>query len=149
MTAEPSYSYLYDAESRACAVESTLVPGMTQMTGYLYDASGARIAKGTLSTFSCDRPQNGFQPTEQYILGPSGENLTMLDGSGNWQRTNIYGGGALLVTPISVKRDEQPNPASPNSRSAAFNESQTSCLRPSSKAESCRAPSEIHRHGRE
>ena len=37
----------------------------------------------------------------------------MLDGSGNWQRTNIYGGGAMLAT-----MDEQPNPAYPGTQGA-------------------------------
>ena len=35
--AKPGYSYLYDGDGRVCAVESTLVPGMTQMTGYIYE----------------------------------------------------------------------------------------------------------------
>ena len=37
----------------------------------------------------------------------------MLDGSGNWQRTNIYGGGELLAT-----MDQQPNPAYPGTQGA-------------------------------
>lgn len=42
-------SYLYDAEGRICAVNSTPVPGLTTMTGYVYDADGTRVAKGKTS----------------------------------------------------------------------------------------------------
>jgi hypothetical protein len=38
---------------------------------------------------SCDPTTNGFQFTENYVLGPSDEELTMLDGSNNWKRTNV------------------------------------------------------------
>lgn len=90
--------YLYDGDGRLCAVSSTPVPGMTTMTGYIYNAEGARVAKGTISSMSCDVTANGFQLTESYVLGQGGEQLSMMGGSGNWQRTNVYGGGALLAT---------------------------------------------------
>jgi hypothetical protein len=72
-------------------------------TGYLYDAEGARVAKGTLSQFTCDTVStdstcNGFTPTEFYVLGPSGEQLTETDGQGNWKHTNVYAAGALIAT---------------------------------------------------
>ncbi|KAA6457181.1 hypothetical protein DYQ86_22845 [Acidobacteria bacterium AB60] len=68
--------------------------------GYLYDAGGARLAKGTITAWTCDPTTNGFQVTENYVLGFSGEELSMLDGSNNvnWQRTNIYAGGKLIGT---------------------------------------------------
>lgn len=53
------------------------------MTGYIYDADGNRVAKGTLSSLSCNSASNGFAVTETYILGPGGEQLTELDGSGS------------------------------------------------------------------
>jgi RHS repeat-associated protein len=98
MTYGGQSQYLYDAEGRICAVESTLEPGFTTLTGYLYDADGNRVAKGTITTMSCDPTTNGFQLTENYVLGPGGEELTMIDGQGNWQRTNVYAAGLLLGT---------------------------------------------------
>jgi hypothetical protein len=65
--------YLYDGEGRICAVASTPIPGMTAMTGYLYDANGTRVAKGTITAWSCDPAVNGFQTTNDYILGPGGD----------------------------------------------------------------------------
>jgi RHS repeat-associated protein len=91
-------SYVYDAEGRICAVQSTPVLGFTTMTGYIYDAEGNRVAKGTITTLSCDPTQNGFQFAENYVLGPSGEELSMLNGSNTWQRTNVYAGGKLIGT---------------------------------------------------
>ena len=91
-------TYLYDAEGRVCAVKREPVQGNWTMTGYLYDANGARIAKGTITTMSCDPTANGFQISENYVLGPSGEELSMLDGNNNWQRTNVYAGGKLIGT---------------------------------------------------
>ena len=71
---------------------------MPLRTGYLYDADGARVAKGTITTMSCDPTANGFQITENYVLGPSGEELSMVDGTNTWQRTNVYVGGRLTAT---------------------------------------------------
>ena len=47
---------------------------------------------------SCDPAANGFQITENYVLGPSGEDLSMVDGTNTWQRTNVYVGGRLMAT---------------------------------------------------
>ena len=91
-------TYLYDAEGRVCAVTSEPIPGMPTMTGYLYDADGNRVAKGTITSMSCDPGSNGFQLAESYVLDTSGEELTMLDGNSNWQRTNVFGAGKLLAT---------------------------------------------------
>jgi RHS repeat-associated protein len=104
--------YLYDGEGRICAVASTPVPGMTAMTGYLYDASGARVAKGRITAWSCDPGVNGFQTTNDYILGPGGEQVTEMGvgtaSSANpasdsnsaltWQHTNVYAAGSLIAT---------------------------------------------------
>ena len=90
-------SYVYDAEGRVCAVENAAIPGMPTYTGYLYDAQGNRVAKGTIGTMSCDPTTNGFQITESYVLGPSGEELSMFNGS-NWQRTNVFAGSKLVGT---------------------------------------------------
>jgi RHS repeat-associated protein len=91
-------SYLYDAEGRLCAVNN----GSLSMWQYLYDASGTRVAKGTLSTWptSCQAPTtaNGFTLTNQYLLDSSGDQITELDGSGNWKHTNAWEGGHLSVT---------------------------------------------------
>ena len=35
-----------------------------------------------IETMSCDITTNGFQPTAGYVVGPSGEQLTEVDGSG-------------------------------------------------------------------
>ncbi len=40
---------------------------------------------------------NGFQFTKSTVLGPSGEELTTLDGSNTWLRTNVYVGGRLML----------------------------------------------------
>ena len=98
--------YSYDAEGRICAMQSTPAPGFTAAYGYLYDADGTRVAKGTITAspnpvsqpLSCDPTTNGFQFTENYVLGPGGEELTMLNGSNVWQRTNVYAGGKLVAT---------------------------------------------------
>jgi RHS repeat-associated protein len=80
---------------------------MTTMTGYLYDAEGTRVAKGGFSTWSCDPAVNGFATTNDYILGPGGEQMTEMgvqaqQGSAPpqlaWQHTNVWAGGKLLAT---------------------------------------------------
>ena len=114
--------YLYDAEGRICAEASTPVPGMTTMTGYVYDAEGNRVAKGTISSWSCDPSANGLTAAgneTDYILGPGGEQVTEMaqdaNGAMNWQRSYVYAGGALIAT-----YDPVPNPAyNPANPSAA------------------------------
>lgn len=87
--------YLYDGDGRMCASLKKVV-GL--MTGYLYDAEGQRVAKGTLSSFSCDLATNGFQMSNEYVAGPDGQPLTEFDGQGNWLHTNAYAGGQLVAT---------------------------------------------------
>ena len=86
-------AYLYDAEGRICAVASN-----GSATGYLYDAAGNRVAKGSISTMSCDITTNGFVQTAGYVVGPSGEQLTEVDASNNWKHTNVYAGGKQIGT---------------------------------------------------
>ena len=90
-------NYLYDAEGRVCAVAYTPTPGNTSYYGYEYDAEGNRVAKGTITTWSCDPSVSGLSYTESYVLSPGGQQLTMLDGTGHWQRTNVYAGGLLAT----------------------------------------------------
>jgi RHS repeat-associated protein len=81
------------------------------MTGYLYNAEGVRIAKGTIATMSCDPVTSGFQLTESYVLGQGGEELTQLDGNNNWQRTNVYGAGKQLATYDLISDPTNPSPS--------------------------------------
>jgi RHS repeat-associated protein len=108
VTNDSANAYLYDAEGRVCAVQSGGNGGPA--TGYVYDADGNRVAKGSLTQFTCDMNPadtynpatntgyNGFQATASYILGPGNEQLTEVDGQGNWQHTNVFAGGALIAT---------------------------------------------------
>ena len=93
---------VYDGEGRVCAVQSTPLPGVSSMTGYIYDAEGNRVSKGTILSMSCDPSVNGFQATNDYVRGPGGEQLTETgsDGQGNmvWAHTNVYAGGQLMAT---------------------------------------------------
>jgi len=95
-----SNQYLYDAEGRLCAVYNYKIGGA--MTGYLYGADGTRVAKGSISSMSCDPTINHFATMSDYILGPSNEQLTELDMDSNgvmaWQHTNIWAVGGLLGT---------------------------------------------------
>ena len=90
--------YLYDGEGRLCAEQSVTTGAMT---GYLYDAEGNRVAKGSLTSYNCDVTPNadgiaanGFALETQYIFGLGGEQLTAIDGAGNWLRSNIGAGAA-------------------------------------------------------
>lgn len=97
-------TYLYDGDGRLCAVSSTPYPGVTTMVGYIYDADGTRVAKGTITSMSCDPTSNGFVAANEtdYVLGPGGEQVseTGPDGQGNrkWVHSNVWVGGKLLGT---------------------------------------------------
>jgi RHS repeat-associated protein len=90
VTQDNMNQYRYDADGRVCAVYNG-----GSVTGYLYDAGGTRVAKGTLAGFDCG---SNFTVTSWYIVGPSGEQLTETDGAGNWKHTNVYAAGALIAT---------------------------------------------------
>ena len=73
------------------------------MIGYLYDASGHRVAEGTITSMSCDPSKNGFTTTTQekdYILDQSGAVETVLTmaqgGAMQWDHSNIYAKGELV-----------------------------------------------------
>ena len=93
--------YLYDGEGRICAV-ATEGSGPPVMTGYIYNAEGQRVGKGTITSWSCDPTANGYQAMSDFILGPSGEQVTemgMKPGVGMaWQHTNVYALGQLIAT---------------------------------------------------
>lgn len=95
VTTDNANNYLYDGEGRVCAVQNRTFGGMTE---YIYDAEGTRVAKGTIYAWTCDTTQNSFTLTNTYVIGPSGEQLTETDGSGNWLHTNVFGAGKLLAT---------------------------------------------------
>lgn len=97
VTGDGEHQYLYDAEGRVCAVQYTVIT-IPVMIGYIYDAEGRRVAKGSISQWSCDMDNNGFQETAGYILGPNGEQMTEMDGGGNWIHTNVYAKGELIAT---------------------------------------------------
>lgn len=122
-----------DAEGHICVVASSPEPGMTTMTGYLcagvpvdgslstgqdaapvdrssstgQDAGGTRVAKGTITSWSCAPATNGFQTTSDYVIGLGGEQHTEMavqpaQGSAPpqvaWLHTNVWAGGKLLGT---------------------------------------------------
>ena len=72
------------------------------MIGYVYNASGERVSKGTITAWSCDPAINGFTPMNDYVLGLNGEQVTEMAMASNntmlWQHTNVYAAGNLLAT---------------------------------------------------
>lgn len=97
---DPLNSYLYDGEGRICAMQNG-----TTMTQYIYDADGNRVAKGSISSFSCDITSNGFHPTTVYVLGTGGGQLSELTNTSSsqtpsWQfaHTNVYAVGQQIAT---------------------------------------------------
>ena len=104
--------YWSDAEGQLCAVQRTVAGPITQ---YVYDAEGARIAKGTLSstpsssTATCAPPQasgatltssNGLSLTSRYLVDQGGDQVTELSegAAETWAHSNIWAGGKLTAT---------------------------------------------------
>lgn len=85
---------------KICAVEWTY-NSMTVMTGYIYDADGNRVAKGAISSWSCDPSVNGFTTQADYVRDQAGHQLSEFvpsNGTMAWQHTNIYANGMLIAT---------------------------------------------------
>lgn len=91
-------SYRYDAEGRLCAVAYPNGSGGSYYEQYLYDADGRRVAKAPTSSLNCGVPP---APTNEYLLGPNGEQVTELSISGSMAtplHSNVFAGGKLLAT---------------------------------------------------
>jgi len=89
--------YLYNADGQICAVQQLAPDALVY--GYIYDASGRRVAKGRLQTFSCDLSSpNTFTAINQYVYGTTGTEMTELDGNGQWSHTNVFAENRLLAT---------------------------------------------------
>jgi RHS repeat-associated protein len=79
---------------------------MNIMTGYVYDAEGRRVAKGSITSWVCDPTSNGFSPTlskTDYVLDQDDHQVTEMgsggtNGSMAWAHTNVWAGGQLLAT---------------------------------------------------
>ena len=100
-------NYAYDGEGRLCAMQYvTGIGSPGPIVGYIYDAEGTRVAKGTLTSWSCNPATNGFTATASYVLGLGGEELTEMTVTGNptsgytstWNHTNVFGGGKLVAS---------------------------------------------------
>jgi RHS repeat-associated protein len=93
--------YLYNADGQICAV-SQIYESMTIMTGYIYDADGERVAKGSISSWSCDPSANGFNTQSDYVRDQADHPLSQFsaDSNGNivLQNTNVYAAGTLMAT---------------------------------------------------
>ena len=107
MVFDGNNTYLYDGEGQVCAVQGPppVSGGPGAMTQYIYDAGGTRVAKGTITVWSCDTTVNGFIATNSYVLGPNGQQdseETIVSGTRTWKHTNVYAGGDLVATYDSV-----------------------------------------------
>jgi RHS repeat-associated protein len=105
VTNDGANQYLYDAEGRLCAVDANYSSTSTaSYTRYIYDASGARVAKGSLSAWpsSCGAPgTNGFTLTNQYLLDLGSNQVTELNtstGTMAWAHSNVFAGAHLDAT---------------------------------------------------
>jgi RHS repeat-associated protein len=108
MTADSANLYLYDAEGRVCAEGeyNSQWNYAYNWVQFLYDADGHRVAKGKIAARSCDTTANGFVLTNQYILGPNGEQMTELTPATTgvpptWLHTNAFAGSTLVATYVN------------------------------------------------
>jgi hypothetical protein len=75
------------------------------LNSYPYDAEGARIAKGTLSaapsnsTSLCAPPlSSGFTLSARYLVDQGGDQVTEINGAGQWQHSNVFSAARLTAT---------------------------------------------------
>ena len=71
------------------------------LTGYVYDGAGIRVAKGGLTSFSCNFASNGYATKKSWVLGPGGEQVTEYSvsaGVSSWAHTNVFAGSKLDAT---------------------------------------------------
>jgi len=88
LTDDGSNQYLYDGEGRVCAVYHYQTP--SSITEYIYDPMGNRVAKGAISTFSCNSVTNGFTFTNLYVDDMQGEQLMETSGWNYMLHSNFF-----------------------------------------------------------
>ena len=73
--------------------------------GYIYNAEGTCVARGTLTTLSCSPSSSGFAATVSWVLGPGGSQMSEYTVSGSsgsytstWAHSNVYAGAGPLAT---------------------------------------------------
>jgi RHS repeat-associated protein len=92
---------------------------MNILTGYIYDAEGRRVAKGSVTSFVCDPTTSGFSAAvneTDYVLDQAGYQVTEMgsdiNGSMAWAHTNVWAGGQLLATYSAITdTNNQPDAA--------------------------------------
>jgi hypothetical protein len=64
--------------------------------------AGSGFPRAAITTWSCDPAISGFTATNDYVLGPGGEQVTEMAMDANntmaWQHTNVYAAGNLFAT---------------------------------------------------
>jgi RHS repeat-associated protein len=114
MVSPSTNAYSFDADGRLCAVDAS-----SGAYGYLYDADGTRVAKGTIQVvlvtvngqqvLSCDTnpsdttTYNHFIPTTAYVLDSGNQQMTEVTtsnggGQWTWKHTNVSASGQLVAT---------------------------------------------------
>ena len=66
------------------------------LTGYIYDAEGQRVEKVLVNGWNTPTPTTTVE--NEYLLGPNGEQVTVLGVNAAWQWTNVYAGARQLAT---------------------------------------------------
>jgi hypothetical protein len=84
-------------------LQSPAVDGINIMTGYVDDTEGRRVAKGTITSWSCDPSSNGLSASvneTDYIVDQEGHQVTEMasdpngsNGSMYWTHTNVWADG--------------------------------------------------------
>ena len=67
--------------------ENVLTGGLT---GYVYDGAGIRVAKGGLTSFSCNFASNGYATKKSWVLGPGGRAGDGVFGGGGCEQLGAY-----------------------------------------------------------
>ncbi len=93
VTYDTANMYEYDAEGRQTGV---LDPTTGVLTGYIYDAEGQRVEKVLVNGWNTPTPTTTVE--NEYLLGPNGEQVTVLGVNAAWQWTNVYAGARQLAT---------------------------------------------------
>ena len=83
--------------------------GHGSLTGHVYDGKETRVAKGTITAFSCDVIHNGFAETNLYAPGPNGKQLEESDGNFNPQHSQLVVNGELRSSANGLRENENEN----------------------------------------
>jgi RHS repeat-associated protein len=95
LTNDGSKGYLWEAQGWLCGIAVPNGSGGTNYYQYIYDAEGRLVTTASRQDYQC---YLNTTTLGDFVVDKDGHQVTEVNGSGQWQHTNVFANGELLAT---------------------------------------------------